>query len=63
MALLVQELRSYGVTQSSFVKISSQGRYCSKVNNFTGALLPQKFLPKGVELVVGGSVINGAYPA
>ena len=33
-----------------------------KVNIFTRALLPQKFLPKGLELVNGGSVINGATP-
>ena len=33
-----------------------------EVNILTRALLPQKFFPKGVELVRGGSVINAAYP-
>ena len=36
--------KSYGVTQSPFVKISSQGPYCPKVNIFTRALLSQKLI-------------------
>ena len=59
----------------------NEGATAPKVNIFTRALLPLKFLPKhfsfcfqssnaakikfldkGVELVGGGSVINGAYP-
>ena len=37
-----------------------KGATALKVEIFTRALLPQKFIPKGVELVGGGSVINGA---
>ena len=33
-----------------------------EVDIFTRALLPKNFLPKGVEIVGGESVINGAYP-
>ena len=41
---------------------SPLGSTAPNVNIFTRALLPKKFLPKGLELVGGGYVINGAYP-
>ena len=44
----VTELRTYSVI------------LCENI--FTRALLPQKFLPKGMDLVGGGSLINGAFP-
>ena len=50
----------YSLIQSLILFL--QSATAPKVNIFTRALLLQEFLLKGVELVGGGSVINGTYP-
>ena len=66
MGLFYKQLRYWLINffiKCTLWKYLHKGATAPKINIFTRALLPQKSLPKGMELVGGGPVIKGAYPS